>query len=157
MPCNHCGKDSLVSRHSGHEFWCSTCGSIHPQGTLIMVPEAGKALAQPQRPSPGPWEWLDDCGVHYLGDGEGLIVCDGDGGSIRFCQWEGRDRKPGKMITAEKLDHLRHPDMRLIAASPSLLAFAEWVLWRVGGDPLDDIDREIKAKGTAVLAEALVS
>ena len=83
--------------------------------------------------TPGPWQWGYYGGCFYLRTvGRGLLtVMDFDrmgmrGAQPRFAKWEGeeRGRLGGIMFKAQELggELHNHPDAKLIAAAPTLLA-----------------------------------
>lgn len=112
-----------------------------------------------QKPTPGPWKWHErDNGkdvflVHpYRGF---LTVMDFvrrgmQGGTFRLATWKGDERENmgGIMRPAHEVDVANHPDARLIAASPELLAACEaMVTARSGavGDVIAAMDMAEKA------------
>jgi hypothetical protein len=79
----------------------------------------------------GPWNWYKNQNGVYLAtpDRGHLIVMDAvrkgmNGAQLRFATWEGeeRARMGGLMVKADDLDVANHPDARLIAAAPDILA-----------------------------------
>jgi hypothetical protein len=86
-------------------------------------------------PGPWAWAWMRRCNdAIYLAtpDRGQLIVMDFvrqgmQGGQPRFATWQGeeRERMGGLMKDATDLDLSIHPDARLIAAAPDLLAMCK--------------------------------
>lgn len=81
--------------------------------------------------TPGPWQWvLRDSGPYLVHPHLGfLTVMDFvrrgmQGGTFRLATWDGPDRgnMGGIMRPAHEIDLTSHPDARLIAAAPDLLA-----------------------------------
>lgn len=80
----------------------------------------------------GPWMWrVNGSGHVYLRtiDRGGLYIMDFvrrgmQGAQPRFAVWKGDDRERlgGIMMAASEFDFRNHPDARLIAAAPDLLA-----------------------------------
>lgn len=88
--------------------------------------------------TPGPWEWFVDwSGRIYLGTPNRgrLTVLDcvrsGMQSAVpRFAVWKGdeRERMGGIMVPADRIELANHPDARLIAAAPCLIAACESML-----------------------------
>lgn len=112
--------------------------------------------------TPGPWEWFCHPGGDvYLGtpDRGRLIVMDFvrrgmQGAAPRFAFLEGdeRLRMGGLMMPVSTNDLQAHPDARIIAAAPDLLAACKAALLKFKHSPLDrasvaaDMLREAVAK-----------
>lgn len=89
-------------------------------------------MANDMKHTPGPWDWFfSESGGCYLATPHRgrLIVMDFirrgmQGGTVRFATWDGDERANmgGIMRPAHDLDVGEHPDARLIAAAPDLLA-----------------------------------
>lgn len=87
--------------------------------------------------TPGPWEWRTNGARIYLRTVHrgGLYIMDFvrrgmQGAQPRFAVWQGDDREKlgGIMTPASEFDFRNHPDARLIASAPDLLAVIRYAV-----------------------------
>ncbi|WP_130617958.1 hypothetical protein [Dyella amyloliquefaciens] len=117
----------------------------------------------------GPWEWRTNAGRVYLRtvNRGGLYIMDFvrkgmQGAQPRFAVWKGEEREKlgGVMHGADEIDIRLHPDARLIAAAPDLLAsLIEMrdlfdLMCGLGFNPAEGREGSPKANADAAIAKA---
>lgn len=127
----------------------------------------GDATAGMAQHTPGPWQWVfrdngKDAFLIHPGHGW-LTVMDFarrgmQGGTFRLATWEGGERGSmgGIMRPAHEVDVANHPDARLIAAAPELLAALEELvsLYEAPRDEIGGVERLVLGRVRAAIAKA---
>ena len=125
----------------------------------------GDATAGMTGHTPGPWEWVfRDRVVTLVHPHRGwLTVMDFarlgmQGGTFRLAVWKGDERgnMGGVMRPAHEIDVKAHPDARLIAAAPELLAALEHLvsLYEAPRDEIGGVERLVLGRVRAAIAKA---
>lgn len=115
--------------------------------------------------TPGPWEWMfRDKAVSLAHPHRGwLTVMDFvrlgmNGGTFRLATWKGDERgnMGGVMRPAHELDVNAHPDARLIAAAPDLLAACNdlLALYEAPQDEIGGVELLVLKRVRAAIAKA---